>query len=88
DGFQGPQPEEAIRQVLANVLPKPEELKAAQAAQLLSEGKAEDALPLLKEAHQLAPKNSEITLALAGALISLNKNEEAQTLLTTIPLQD
>ncbi|MBQ0211952.1 co-chaperone YbbN [Proteus vulgaris] len=88
DGFQGPQPEEAVRQVLANVLPKPEELKAAQAAQLLSEGKADEALPLLKEAHQLAPKNSEITLALAGALISLNKNEEAQTLLITIPLQD
>ena len=88
DGFQGPQPEEAIRQVLANVLPKPEALKAAQAAQLLSEGKTEEALPLLKEAHQLAPKNSEITLALAGALISLNKNEEAQTLLITIPLQD
>lgn len=88
DGFQGPQPEEAIRQVLANVLPKPEELKATQAAQLLSEGKADEALPLLKEAHQLAPKNSEITLALAGALISLNKNEEAQTLLITIPLQD
>lgn len=88
DGFQGPQPEDAIRQVLANVLPKPEELKAAQAAQLLSEGKADEALPLLKEAHQLAPKNSEITLALAGALISLNKNEEAQTLLITIPLQD
>ncbi|WP_193016434.1 co-chaperone YbbN [Proteus sp. FME41] len=88
DGFQGPQPEEAIRQVLANVLPKPEELKAAQAAQLLSEGKADEALPLLKEAHQLAPKNSEITLALAGALISLNKHEEAQTLLITIPLQD
>ncbi|NBM54519.1 co-chaperone YbbN [Proteus vulgaris] len=88
DGFQGPQPEEAVRQVLANVLPKPEELKAAQAAQLLSEGKADEALPLLKEAHQLAPKNSEITLALAGALVSLNKNEEAQTLLITIPLQD
>ncbi|MBI6528691.1 co-chaperone YbbN [Proteus vulgaris] len=88
DGFQGPQPEEAVRQVLANVLPKPEELKAAQAAQLLSEGKADEALPLLKEAHQLSPKNSEITLALAGALISLNKNEEAQTLLITIPLQD
>ena len=88
DGFEGPQPEDVIRNILGKVLPKPEELKAAQAAELLAEGKAEEALPLLKEAHQLAPKNSEITLALSGALISLNKNEEAQELLTTIPLQD
>ncbi|MEQ4925035.1 co-chaperone YbbN [Proteus hauseri] len=88
DGFEGPQPEDVIRNILAKVLPKPEELKAAQAAGLLAEGKTEEALPLLKEAHQLAPKNSEITLALSGALISLNKNEEAQELLATIPLQD
>ncbi|QAV22395.1 co-chaperone YbbN [Proteus hauseri] len=88
DGFEGPQPDDVIRNILGKTLPKPEELKAAQAAELLAEGKADEALPLLKEAHQLAPKNSEITLALAGALISLNKNEEAQELLTTIPLQD
>ncbi|WP_163355581.1 tetratricopeptide repeat protein, partial [Escherichia coli] len=80
DGFQGPQPEEAIRQILANILPKPEELKAAQASALLAEGKADEALPLLKEAHQIDPKNSEITLALAGALISLNKHNEAEEL--------
>ena len=48
---------------LANILPKPEELKAAQASALLAEGKADEALPLLKEAHQIDPKNSEITLA-------------------------
>lgn len=88
DGFQGPQPEEAIRQILTNILPKPEELKAAQASALLAEGKADEALPLLKEAHQIDPKNSEITLALAGALISLNKHNEAEELLASIPLQD
>lgn len=88
DGFSGPQSEENIRQVLSNVLPKPEELKLAQAKQLAAEGKMDDALPLLKEAYQLAPKNSDITLALADVLISLNKNDEAQALLLTIPLQD
>ncbi len=31
DGFQGPQPEEAIRALLDKVLPREEELKAQQA---------------------------------------------------------
>lgn len=34
DGFQGPQPEEAIRALLDKVLPREEELKAQQAMQL------------------------------------------------------
>lgn len=88
DGFQGFQPERAIRQILANVLPRPEELKAAKGAELLAEGKASEALPLLKEAHQLAPQNSEITLALSDALIALNQYDEAQELLSIVPLQD
>lgn len=88
DGFQGFQPESAIRQILANVLPRPEELKAAKGAELLAEGKANEALPLLKEAHQLAPQNGEITLALSDALIALNQYDDAQELLSTVPLQD
>ena len=35
DGFQGPQPEEAIRALLDKVLPREEELKAQQAMQLM-----------------------------------------------------
>jgi len=53
DGFQGPQPEDVIRDLLAKVLPKEEELKAAQAAELMQEGLFADALPLLKDAWQL-----------------------------------
>ncbi|MFN7070001.1 tetratricopeptide repeat protein, partial [Proteus mirabilis] len=53
-----------------------------------AEGKADEALQLLKEAHQIDHKYSEITLALAGALISLNKHHEAEELLAAIPLQD
>lgn len=56
DGFEGPQPEDVVLQMLSRVLPSPEELKAAQAAELVAEGKLQDALPLLKEANQLAPK--------------------------------
>ncbi|CRY54896.1 putative thioredoxin [Yersinia intermedia] len=88
DGFQGPQPEEVIRELLQRVLPKPEELKAAEAAQLMSEGKVQDALPLLKEAWALSGQTSEIGLQLADVQIQLNRSEEAEAVLATIPLQD
>ncbi|KPD03355.1 co-chaperone YbbN [Moellerella wisconsensis] len=88
DGFQGPQPEEFVRDMLSRALPKPEEISASQAAELMAEGKTAEALPLLKEAHQLAPKNSDITLLYAEALIALNQLDEAQTLLDSVPLQD
>ncbi|MGZ2367979.1 thioredoxin domain-containing protein, partial [Citrobacter freundii] len=54
DGFEGPQPEEAIRALLDKVLPREEELKAQQALALMQEEKYADALPLLKEAWQLS----------------------------------
>nr|WP_314263222.1 co-chaperone YbbN [uncultured Moellerella sp.] len=88
DGFQGPQSEDAIRAMLAAVLPRPEELKATQASELMANGDFLNALPLLKEANQLAPKNSEITFLLAETLIELNQLDEAQTLLDTVPMQD
>ncbi|OCA56324.1 co-chaperone YbbN [Photorhabdus namnaonensis] len=88
DGFQGPQPEIAIREMLARVLPKPEELKVAQAEELIAAGKHQEALPLLKEAWQLAPKNSEIALMLTEVQIMLNNIAEAEEILSLIPLQD
>lgn len=88
DGFQGPQPEEAIRALLDKVLPREEELKAQQAMQLMEEGKHAEALPLLKEAWQLSQQNSEIGLLLAEAQIALNRSDDAESVLKTIPLQD
>ena len=49
DGFQGPQPEEVIRELLQKVLPKEEELKLAQAQERCRRQRT-DALPLLKDA--------------------------------------
>lgn len=88
DGFQGPQPEEAIRAILDKVLPREEELKAQQAAELMAEGNYTEALPLLKDAWQLSHQNSEIGLMLAEVHIALNRSEDAQAILQTIPLQD
>ncbi|MDR0807002.1 MAG: co-chaperone YbbN [Enterobacteriaceae bacterium] len=88
DGFQGPQPEEAIRELLNRFLPKEEELKAAAAEELMREGKYIDALPLLKEAWQMSNQRSDIGLLLAETQIALTRSEDAETVLATIPLQD
>lgn len=88
DGFQGPQPEEAVRALLEKVLPKKEQLLAQQAMQLMDEGKLIDALPLLKDAWALSNQNSEIGFLLAEVLIGLNRSEEAEAVLKVVPLQD
>ncbi|KJV27297.1 co-chaperone YbbN [Pantoea sp. SM3] len=88
DGFQGPQPEEAIRALLQKVLPREEEIKTHQAMQLMEEGKPLDALPLLKDAWQLSNQNSEIGFLLAEVLITLNRSDEAEAVLAVVPLQD
>ena len=88
DGFQGPQPEEMIRELLARFLPKTEDLKLAEANALLQEGHALEALPLLKEAWQTSNQRSDIGLTLAETQIALQKSDDAEAVLATIPLQD
>lgn len=88
DGFQGPQPEEAIRALLDKVLPREEELKAQEALALIKEGKHAEALPLLKDAWQLSGQDSQIGLLLAETQIALNRSEDAEAVLKTIPMQD
>lgn len=88
DGFQGPQPEDAIRALLDKVLPREEELKAQEALALIQEGKHAEALPLLKDAWQLSGQDSQIGLLLAETQIALNRSEDAEAVLKTIPMQD
>ena len=88
DGFQGPQPEDAIRALLDKVLPREEELKAQQALELIQEGKHDEALPLLKDAWQLSNQDSQIGLLLAETLIALQRSDEAEAVLKTVPMQD
>ncbi|PHI30109.1 thioredoxin family protein [Budvicia aquatica] len=88
DGFQGPQPEEAIRELLNRFLPREEDLKAAEGEELIREGKYIDALPLLKDAWHLSNQRSDIGLLLAETQIALTRSEEAEVVLAAIPLQD
>ena len=88
DGFEGPQPEEAVRALLDKFLPREEELKAQQALALMEEENYAEALPLLKDAWQLSNQESQIGLLLAETLIALHRSDEAETVLKTVPLQD
>ncbi|HEY0210374.1 co-chaperone YbbN [Acerihabitans sp.] len=88
DGFQGPQPEEAIRELLLRALPDPAQLKMTEAGDLMQQGQYAEALPLLKEAWQLSEKSSEAGLLLAETYIQLKRTEDAEAVLAVFPLQD
>ncbi|QGX90889.1 co-chaperone YbbN [Tatumella sp. TA1] len=88
DGFQGPQPEAAIRELLAKVLPREEDIKVQQAQVLLADNKPLEALPLLRDAWQLSERNSDIGFIYAQTLLDLNRSDEAEEVLSQVPLQD
>ncbi|WP_392559269.1 tetratricopeptide repeat protein [Orbus mooreae] len=93
DGFQGPQPVEAIKALLDKVLPNEDELKLQEAQQLMSDEKYSLALPLLKQAwtnlhDHLGKPRSDIAFLLAKAQIELKLLDDAKACLATIPLQD
>lgn len=93
DGFQGPQPEEKIRELLTKVLPNEDELKLIEAQNLFNEEKYEEALPLLRQAWKnlkdhLGKTRSDIAFMLAKAQIALKQLAEAKDVLASVPLQD
>lgn len=88
DGFQGPQPEEVIRELLQRALPDPAELKLNQACELMEQEQYAEALVLLKDAWQLSNQSSEVGLVLAEDYLQLNRIDEAEAVLNQFPLQD
>lgn len=93
DGFQGPQPEEKIRELLTKVLPNEDELKLIEAQNLFNEEKYEEALPLLRQAWKnlkdhLGKPRSDIAFMLAKVKIALKQLAEAKDVLASVPLQD
>jgi putative thioredoxin len=93
DGFQGPQPEEAINDFLKKVLPNEDELKLVEAQNLFNEEKYQEALPLLRDTWKsltdhLGKPRTDIALMLIKSQIELKQLNEAKEVLATIPLQD
>ena len=50
----------------------------AAGAQLLREGRATEALPLLQQAHQQNPNDAAVATELAAALLRLGRRSEAE----------
>ncbi|AHF77968.1 Thioredoxin domain-containing protein [Sodalis praecaptivus] len=88
DGFQGPQPEEAVRELLTRALPDPAELQLQEATALVQAGDFAGALPLLKALWQEPKPASEAGLLLAETYLQLNRPDDAQAVLDQFPLQD
>ncbi|CDG87272.1 co-chaperone YbbN [Xenorhabdus bovienii] len=87
-GFEGIQTDETIRKMFSQFLTQQKKSLLEQANERLAEGKNQEALSLLKEAHQTEPKEIDITLLLAQVYISLNHLEDAQNILDTLPLEE
>ncbi|NBI41424.1 tetratricopeptide repeat protein [[Haemophilus] felis] len=89
DAFPGVLDEATLKQRLALILPKEEEVKFMQALDFLEAEDYDQALPILKEAWELSnKKNSDIALLYAETYIAMKKVEPAQEILNQIPLQD
>lgn len=88
DGFQGPLPEEAVRELLTRALPDPAELQLQEATALVQAGDFAGALPLLKALWQEPKPASEAGLLLAETYLQLNRPDDAQAVLDQFPLQD
>jgi putative thioredoxin len=88
DGFVGAQPETQVRQLLDKYLPKPWDAMVLQAQQLVGEGKAGEALPLMRQAWEDSGKRHDITLAYASVLIECNRLDDADRVLGDVRMAD
>ncbi len=88
DALQGPQEPAAIQAMLANYLPKEEDLLLEEARQQLADAQPQPAYRLLRQARELAPARADIKLALARACLETQRLEETGSLLEEIPMVD
>ena len=88
DGFQGAQPESAVREMLDKHLPSPQAGALAEAEQLLQAGDIPAALALYRSAWEESGQKLDMTLAYAGALVTANRLDDAETLLKDVRLAD
>lgn len=88
DGFVGAQPETEVRTLLDKYLPKAWDKQLIQGRQLLEEGDASGALPLLKEAYASSNQRADIACVLAETYLQLNRITEAQEILGKIRMAD
>lgn len=87
DGLGGPQPVQAIEEMLKKHLPSRDELNLKQALGLMSEGEHAQALAIFKTLPEELQAQGEVKLAIADCLLEGQQFSEAEVLLQKIPLE-
>ncbi|MDO3383951.1 thioredoxin family protein [Gilvimarinus algae] len=88
DGFSGVQPEPQIRELLEPYLPKAWEADVLAAKAWMDEANYAEALPLLRQAHEVSNQLPMITCLLALCYAEMGRVEEAEGLLATVKMAD
>lgn len=88
DAFMGAEPESAIRERLEKYLPKPWDSLLDQAQALHTQGKLDEALPLLREAYTLSDGETAIAFALADVYVALHRAEDAEAILDKMTMTE
>lgn len=87
DGIGGPQPIEAVQQMLNRHLPSQDEMTFNQALELIQTQQHQQALPLLLALPEDLKRKGDVKLALADCFIETGQIEAAKAELESIPLE-
>lgn len=87
DGIGGPQPIEAVQQMLNRHLPSQEEMTFNQALELIQTQQHQQALSLLLALPEDLKRKGDVKLALADCFIETGQIEAAKAELQSIPLE-
>lgn len=88
DGLTGAQPESAIRQMLEQYLPQPQDGALQLAQEAIQAEDYETAYEQAKQALDLAPDDTTARVVLADAAASIGHTEQAKTLLQGLTIAD
>ena len=87
DGIGGPQPIEAVKEMLDRHLPSQDEMTLSQALELVQAQQHQQALPLLLSLPEELKNKGDVKLALADCFIESGQIEAAKAELEFIPLE-
>lgn len=87
DGFQGAEPESAVRERLAQHLPPPWATLLDQAAELMAQGQFDEALGYYRQAYVDSEEMFEIALMLADCYLQMSRANEAEEILSKATME-
>ncbi len=87
DEFMGALPEPEIRAFLEKHIERESDALIHQAEDMLAEGKAEEAMVLVKQANQMDPGNYRVLISYARINATMGNIDEAKTVIDALPAE-